>query len=302
MQFSFVQRLRSSWRTLQAVHHRAEHLALNQGRLWVAIDEGRYSPDLKDHEFRVFSQWGEDGILQYLVRSLPIAHRTFIEFGVEDFVESNCRFLMMNDNWSGFVIDGSPENIRRLEQAPYFWKHDLRGVAAFITRENINELLAKSGFAPEVGILSIDLDGIDYHVLEALQGWQPAILVCEYNAVFGPQRKVTVPYEPDFVRGRKHPSYLYVGASLGALAHAAVRKGYALVGTNSAGNNAFFVRQDLVNDRVRVLSVEEAFTPSRFREAKDAAGNLTFARGEERLAIIRGLPVLNVETGQIEPL
>lgn len=302
MRIHLLTRLRAHVRSTRIIARDCEHLLLNQGRIWLALGESKTSPRLHDHEFRVFSQWGEDGILQYLIRSLPITHRTFIEFGVEDFIESNCRFLMMNDNWSGFVIDGSPENIRRLEQAPFFWKHDLRGVAAFITRENINELLAQSGFEPEVGILSIDLDGIDYHVLEALHGWRPAILVCEYNAVFGPQRKITVPYEPDFVRGHKHSSHLYAGASLGALAHAAGRKGYALVGTNSAGNNAFFVRQDLVNDRVQVLSVEDAFTPSRFREAKDAAGNLTFARGEERLALIRGLPVLNVETGQIEPL
>jgi hypothetical protein len=250
----------------------------------------------------VFSQWGEDGIIQRLIDTVNIEHKTFIEFGVEDFSEANCLFLLRKDNWRGFVIDGSPKNMQRLREAPYFWKYDLHAVDAFITRANINELLARSGFDGDLGILSVDIDGNDYHVLQAISGWRPRILICEYNAAFGSQRNITVPYDPSFQRTSKHHSNLYFGASLGAMAALAGRLGYVLVGTNSNGANAFFVRQDLMNDKLRALTTEQAFTPSLFRESRDAQGRLTYFTGEDRLKVIKGLPVVNVETGLEEPL
>lgn len=111
-----------------------------------------------------------------------------------------------------------------------------------------------------------------------------------------------MPYDPGFVRAEKHYSNLYAGASLGAMTELAKKKGYSLVGTNSASNNAFFVRNDLVNDRVEVLSTEQAFIPSKFRESRDEKGNLTFISGSDRLTRVRGLPVLNVETQEMETL
>ena len=276
-----------------------DKLKINQGVLLAEMQRGRESKCLNDFEFRVFSQWGEDGIIQHLINAIEINERTFIEFGVEDFLESNCRFLLMKDNWSGFVIDGSTRNIQNLRGSYYYWMHDLNAIDAFITRENINDLLSQSGFSDDLGILSIDLDGNDYHILEAIEGFRPCILICEYNAVFGPTRNISVPYEPVFVRGRAY-SNQYFGASLGAIRHIAGKKGYALVGTNSAGNNAFFVRNDLVNDKVEVLSPANAYTMSKFREARDREGNLTYIGGDQRILSIRGLPVINVETGEIE--
>ena len=107
-------------------------------------------------------------IIQYLSNAIELNHKTFIEFGVEDFTEANCRFLLMKDNWSGFVIDGSPSNIVRIKKSYFYWRHHLLAVNAFITRDNINHLLAKSGFDKDLGILSIDLDGNDYFILEAV--------------------------------------------------------------------------------------------------------------------------------------
>ena len=94
---------------------------------------------LDEVEFQVFSQGGEDGIIQYLISKLNLPNKTFVEFGVENYRESNTRYLFMKNQWSGFVIDGSPENVRYLE-------HDIGGLgelhatSAFITRENINDL------------------------------------------------------------------------------------------------------------------------------------------------------------------
>jgi hypothetical protein len=208
----------------------------------------------------------------------------------------------MKDDWAGFVMDGSARNIARLKASYFYWKHDLAAIDAFVTRENINDLLARSGFDEDVGILCIDLDGNDYYILDAIRNFRPRILICEYNSVFGPVRKIAVPYEADFNRTNKHHSNLYWGASLAAIAHGATKKGYSLVGTNSACNNAFFVRNDLVNPRVEVLRPEEAYAPSRFRESRDQQGNLTFVGGKDRRKLIEGLPVMNIETNAIETL
>lgn len=287
-------------RTILEIHERIDDLKINQGIILSTLNENKVSKNLKDYEFKVFSQWGEDGIIQYLTKSIEIKNKTFIEFGIQDFFESNCRFLLMKDDWRGFVIDGSASNIDRLKKSYFYWRHHLDTLDAFITRENINELLAKSGFEEDLGILSIDLDGNDYYILEAINFFKPRILICEYNPVFGSTRKISIPYQPDFHRTNTHFSNLYWGASLSAMTHIANKKGYALVGTNTAGNNAFYVRKDLISDKLKVLSVESAYSPSNYRESRDKNGNLTYITADKRLDVIKGLPVLDVENNAIE--
>jgi len=277
-------------------------IRINQGIAFSRQNEQNSSKKLTDFEFKVFSQNGEDGILQKLVKSIQIKNKTFIEFGVEEFVESNLRFLMMKDNWCGFVIDGSSHNLKKLRNHPFYWKHQLEAECAFITKDNINELLSRSKFDEDIGILSIDIDGNDYYVLEAISSVKPRILVCEYNAVFGPARKISVPYRPDFVRTRAHYSNLFFGASLAAMTHIANNKGFSLVGVNSASCNAFFVRNDVLNDKLEVLTAEQAFLESKTRESRDINGNLTFLPGNKRYELIKGLKVLNVETNSLERL
>ena len=294
--------VRRSARTILKAEERFDDLRIMHGRMAADLNRAKTSKRLQDYEFKVFSQWGEDGILQRLIECLEIKNHTFIEFGVEDFYESNCRYLMVNNNWAGFVLDGSRSNINRLRNSYFYWKYQLDTACSFITRGNINRLLASSGFDRDLGILSIDIDGVDYHVFEAISEFNPRIVILEYNAVFGSERKITVPYADDFRRTKSHYSNLYFGASLAALTHLANRKGYTLVGTTSAGVNAFFVRNDLMNDSLESHTAGSAFTLSRARESRDQQGNLTFLGGEDRIALIQGLPVYNVETGQTEVL
>ncbi|NJM94421.1 MAG: hypothetical protein HC842_06970 [Cytophagales bacterium] len=261
------------------------------------------SSKLCDYEFRIFSQFGDDGIIQYLTKTIKFKNHTFIEFGVEDFQESNCRFLLMYSNWSGYVLDGNPHHMESLARRPWYWKYDLRQKAAFITKENINELLKESGFK-DLGILSIDIDGNDFHILSALDFSElnPCLLIMEYNGNFGPERAVTVPYQPDFTRASAHYSHLYFGASLKALSWAASQKGYTLIGSNSAGNNAYFLRKDLLTDDIRAQEVEAVFRKSKFRESRNQQGQLNYLRGDDAQSVLKGLPVLNVETQQLERL
>jgi hypothetical protein len=298
---ALVHEIRGGFQNIWRMSERLDELKISQGSILSALNETRNSTNLSDYEFKVFSQWGEDGIVQYLSRAIEIRHKTFIEFGVENFMEANCRFLLMKDNWSGYVIDGSSTNIATLKHAYFYWKYQIDAVTAFITRDNINDLLAKSGFDDDLGILSIDIDGNDYFILEAMSAVRPRIIICEYNAVFG-TRKISVPYEPDFFRTKKHYSNLYWGASLSAMTFLANRKGYSLVGTNSNGCNAFFVRDDLLNGKVQVLTAEQAYFPSKIRESRDRHGNLSYLSGDDRLKALKGLRVLNVETEAVEEL
>jgi len=277
-----------------------ERLLMNQGRIWGQMIRGTAPKSLKDCEFSVFSQWGEDGILQFLLNHIEFPSRTFIEFGVEDFRESNCRFLMMNDNWRGLVIDGSDNNIDRIKSSEYFWRHELDAVSEFITSDNINDVLIEYGFSDKTpGILSVDIDGQDFWVLSAIKT-RPALVITEYNAVFGPDRAISVPPKKDFVRSDAHSSNLYFGASLSAFRHWANNNGYVFIGTNSVGLNAFFVRGDLINPVLQELADTAEFTSSRFRESRSTDGNLTYLQGEDRARAIAGLPVTNVVSGEAE--
>lgn len=287
--------------------NRARHLArnlrdldkvlVNQGRILSRDYAQRKFNDISEAEFQIFSQWGEDGIIQYLVQNIDIAHRKFIEFGVETFTEANCRFLMLKDFWQGLVIDGSSKNIASIRQSDIHWRHPLRTVEAFISKDNIVDLVGN--FASDgLGILSVDIDGVDYFVLEALGDLRPAIVVVEYNGLFGPHATVSVPYSSDFVRSRAHHSNIYYGASIAAFDHLLSHRDFALVGGNSAGNNAFFVRRDLLNDKIREVSVAQAFRETSFSEVRDAAGNLTFVRGLDRRALISDMPLVDVVTGE----
>jgi hypothetical protein len=283
---------------LAKLDRRLDEVKINQGVILSELNRERRLTRLSDYEFKVFSQWGEDGIIQHLTRSLEIGHRTFIEFGVEDFFESNCRFLLMKDRWEGFVIDGSEAKIERLRTSYFYWRCPLQAKAAFITRENVCALLEESGFGHEVGILSVDVDGVDYHLLEALEAWKASIVIVEYNSLFGAARQVTVPYYAGFQRAKAHWSNLYYGASLPAFDALLARRGYALVGVNSVGSNAFFVRRELLNDRVQEVSVAASFRESTFREGRTEDGKLTMRYSRDSGAVVGDLPLIDVQTGR----
>ncbi len=269
---------------------------LLSAKLLIAGQQGRPVQGLGDAEFKVFSQFGDDGIIQYLIHALDVQsnRHTFIEFGVDDYSESNTRFLLVNDNWHGLIMDGSEENIRRVQQSDLYWRHDLKAVAAFIDRDNVNALFQNNGFSGEIGLLSIDIDGNDYWVWEAINVVDPLVVIVEYNSVFGARHAVTIPYDPAFRRSRAHFSNLYWGCSLKALCLLAEAKGYVFIGCNSAGNNAYFVREDKAQV-FRRLSVDEGFVESRFRESRHSRGRLSSLSGRQRLEPIRHLPVYHLE-------
>jgi hypothetical protein len=255
--------------------------------------------NLQEVEFRVSSQWGQDGIIDWLIEraEIPSAAQTFIEFGVEDYRQSNTRFLLQNRNWRGLIVDCDPAMVKAVKSDGLAWRYDLSALPAFITRENINGLISGAGFSGEIGLLSIDIDGNDYWLWEALNAARPILFVCEYNAVFGDLHPVSTPYDEHFRRTKAHPSNLYFGASITALCSLAAKKGYRFVGTNSAGNDAFFVREDYASRFVDSSLRQIRSFPSLFRESRDRRGLNSHIGGLERLRQMSALPVVNVETG-----
>lgn len=279
---------------LRRVEQTLEHVREALGRIEARQSAAIASPRLQEHEFKVFSQWGEDGIIDHLVRTVEVPRKFFVEFGVESYREANTRFLLTHHGWHGLILEADERDIARVRRDPICWRHQLTVAHAFVTRENINALLEQHGAIGPIGLLSIDVDGNDYWIWEAINVTEAAIVVIEYNALFGPERAVTVPYDPEFRRERAHFSGLYVGASLAALVSLGKRKGYAFLGTNRAGNNAFFARQKLRSPSFPELTAAEGFTPAQFRESRDEQGRLTFLPAEEAAQLISHLPLVEV--------
>ena len=247
-----------------------------------------------DYGFKVFSQNNEDGLLQYIIHHTEIPQKSFIEFGVEDYSECNTRFLLLHNCWSGMVMDGSEEWMNALKKDSIYWKRTIQAKGAFITKENINQLISESGFSNRIGLLSVDIDGNDYWVLEAIDCVDPQILICEYNPIFGAKERVSIPYKCDFFRTEAHYSNLYWGASLGAFTYLANQRGYKLVCINSIGNNAFFVKRN--SSDIPEISIEDAWKEAVFRESRDEKGNLTFLSFDEGRKLLSELPVIDVVT------
>ncbi len=257
--------------------------------------------NINQAEFQIYSQWGEDGIIEYLIQKIEkekCIPNIFIELGVENYTESNTRFLLKNRNWTGLVVDGSGENVKYIKSDPAYWRYDLTALEKFITAENIDKTIAECGFAGDIGLLSIDLDGNDYYIWDAIKSITPILVVCEYNALFGDRHELTVPYKADFIRGKEHYSNLYFGASIRALIKKGVEKGYCFLGSCSNGVNAFFVRNDYFSIFKNCLD-EYAMHPSKFSESRNEAGQLSYLKNVERIRQIFEMKVFKIDSSSI---
>lgn len=273
------------------------------GRLFSELNKNKKISSINEVEFQVYSQWGDDGIIQYLINNIDIPFKTFIEFGVENYTESNTRFLLVNNNWSGLVIDGSKENIDFINNDPVSWAHELHTTCSFITKDNINSILSSflnKGYNKQIGLLSVDIDGNDYWVWKEISVINPVIVIIEFNALFGHAKPWTIEYKEDFVRGKRgEPGFIVYGSSLSSLCDLANEKGYDFIGCNNAGNNAYFIRSDK-NTILKKLTPQEGFTISKFREIRDI--NYNWITGPDRYEYIKGKYVYNTRTGLIEKI
>lgn len=214
-------------------------------------------PQLKDCGFRVFSQFEEDGKLLFIFAILGMSNKTFIEIGADDGINSNSANLYFNFDWQGLFIDGNKKSLSRGERFfskyphPWFPKPDFKH--AMVNRENINQIIEDAGYRGEIGFLSIDIDGNDYWIWDALEAVEPQVVMIETHVIFG-LRNIVVPYDPNYSYPGKHPSYH--GASPVAMKRLAEKKGYRLVGANEMGFNMIFVKKGLAEKELPEVELE----------------------------------------------
>jgi hypothetical protein len=195
--------------------------------------------DLNAYEKRILSQNGEDGIISELFSRIP-HERRFVEIGVEDGAQCNTALLARHYGWTGVMIEADAQMFERLQTA--FASFPVTCLNLFVSRENIAAALNAAGVPSRFDLLSIDIDGNDYYVWEALEEYEPSVVILEYNASFGPRASKTIAYNPAHTWRKDR----YYGASLTALQRLGKRLGYALIGTDRRGVNSFFVRKDLL--------------------------------------------------------
>jgi hypothetical protein len=192
-------------------------------------------------EFSGFSQNGEDGILDVLRRHLVQSNRYCIEIGASDGLENNTAWLLVAEQYAGLMIEGDPEKSDQSRRLMSF-SIGAEFHQMFVTRDSIPALKGLA-WHHDPDVFSLDIDGMDYHIAEALLdgGFRPRIFVVEYNSVYGPERRLTVAYQPDFAISRAHPTQLYYGVSIAGWRGFFERRGYRFVTVNRHGVNAFFV-------------------------------------------------------------
>ncbi len=197
--------------------------------------------DLTSFEYSVFSQNGEDGVICELLMRTGEGSRSFVEFGIETGVEGNCVFLAEVRGWSGLFMEGGEDDSVALARR-WRGRDSIQTRQAMVGPENINALLDEAEVPDEPTIVSIDIDGNDYYVWEALER-KPRIVIVEYNSSLplGRDERLVQPYADNAPWAGTE----YFGASLGALEKLGSEKGYSLVHTDLIGVNAFFVRDDL---------------------------------------------------------
>jgi hypothetical protein len=213
---------------------------------------------------KVYSQNDEDGIVGEIFRRIGVQARTFVEFGVSDGRECNTLKLLL-EGWQGLWIESGGEFCAAIRRAfpDQLASGGLELRESMVSAENIDELITASrvGRGGELDLLSIDIDGNDYYVLQAIRSVRARVLVIEYNAKFAPPMDLVIRYDPRHAWDGTD----FMGASLQALTNLANRLGYRLVGTNITGANAFFVRDDLAGGHFfSPASAEALYNPPRY--------------------------------------
>ena len=217
---------------------------------------------------KIFSQFGEDGIIDFLLYKLNLTnHIAFLEIGTGDYEEANTRFLCETRSCRGLLID-KIKDLKFVQKRDFFWKNDIYFSQKTITPSNISTVINSYGFKNDCNLLSIDIDGNDYWVLKNIELSHVDIVVAEYNPLFGSNLSLTVPQDDNFDRNRFKK--IFYGASLTAIIELMESKGFMFVGANSACNNAFFINKNK-KEFFSNLKVEELkeYTKFTFREIKE---------------------------------
>ncbi|MFH0804157.1 MAG: hypothetical protein V1896_00970 [Candidatus Zambryskibacteria bacterium] len=221
------------------------------------------------YEFSIHSQGGDDGIIIEIFKRIGVTNKNFVEFGVGNGLQNNTVSLLL-DGWSGLWFEGDLKNFKEVGKNLELLinQKKLSLISALITADNVESLFKENNVKNDVDLLSVDIDGNDYWVWKAIKNFKPRVVVLEYNAGYGPDLAVVQKYDKDYFWKRTH----FYGSSLNALNKLAKEKGYSLVACCFSGNNAYFVRNDLIQDKfdknLTVKDIFEEFKPFLFQNRK----------------------------------
>ncbi len=257
--------------------------------------------NLNDLDYKVFSQNGEDGILDYLLFQLKINKPKFLEIGVGDYSEANTRFIFDRCSPKGTIVDCIEDFENKIKKNIKLWRGELNIIEKNINSENIEDIIKNQKIFSNLDLLSLDIDGIDYWVLEKLPKNFSKIAVLEFNPIFGSKFKVTVPNIKNFNRNNYHYSNLCFGMSLVALVELMKKKNFYFLGTNLFKNNAFFVSNEFdKKEYFQNLKVDnlENHINANFTESRDFKGNLNYIIGEKKLEEIKDCKLIDLDNNK----
>ena len=255
--------------------------------------------NIQEIELKVFSQNGEDGILDYILTRLGLIPNStnFVEIGVGNYREANTRFIYNRFHPKGIIIDCIDDMECKVKPHVNMWKGDLRICNKKIDADNINEILKKN-CNYEIDVFSLDIDSIDYWIIDKLQQNISKIFIAEYNPVFGPDLKVTVPNIKGFDRTKYHYSNLCYGMSLRALIDIMKAKNYYFIGTNLQKINAFFISKNFEKEKffqnIKIQGLDN-YVNSNIRDSRDKNYNLSYLSGDQKFREIEECKVVNLK-------
>ena len=269
------------------------------GEVQISQNKNRYEEitDLTEAEVKIFSQNGEDGIIDYLANKLKLNEKNFVEIGVGNYRESNTRFLYNKYHPKGLIVDYIDDMEKKVKPFVNLWKGDLRIYNKQINSENIIDTLDQN-CDYEIDIFSVDIDSIDYWIIEKLNNNISKIFVAEYNPIFGSELEVTVPNISGFERNKYHYSNLCYGMSLRALINLMNKKGYYFIGTNLQKINAFFISKNFEKkeffQNIKIQGLDN-YVNSNIRDSRDKNYNLSYLSGGQKFKEIEECKVVNLK-------
>ena len=236
-----------------------------------------------------------------MLHSLKVKKPKFVEIGVGDYREANTRFVHERASCKGLIVDIVENLEKRVKNNINFWRGDLTVVEKEIDAENIMETLNEKSFSKEIDLFSIDIDGIDYWVLEKLPNEFSKIIVLEYNAYFGDKLMVSVPNIKGFRRQKYHYSCLCWGASIKAFINLLDKKGYIFLGSSLSRVNAFFVLKkfrDKINLDLSNTNQLSKHVDSNVRDSRDKKNMLNYLGGKNRIKTIENCEVVDLSNSE----
>ena len=216
-------------------------------------------PRLNDVGFKVHSQFEEDGMLLYIFSVIGVTNKKVVEICVGDGTECMAANLIINHGWNALLFDGDQANVDSAvkfystNRSTFLYPPTIK--RAWLTQDNVDRLITESGFVGEIDLLSLDIDGNDYYLMEAIRSIRPRVIICETHNVIPGDRSLTIPYESDFdVKKSRHPDF--TGVSLLAMKKLLQKKGYRLIGAHRYGFNAIFMLNELGKEYFPEISIK----------------------------------------------